>query len=80
MERSGHLPIMMSALWYLMETVQDLPPSKANLPERHPGPAQQEYDPRWGQLQEPNPKPLVSKGPVTYAVGPADSDSKENSS
>lgn len=56
---------MMSALWYLMEMVQNLPPSKANLPERHPDPAQQEYDPRWGQLQEPNPKPLVSEGPAT---------------
>lgn len=27
-ERSGHLPIMMSALWYLMEIVQDPPHQK----------------------------------------------------
>lgn len=52
-------------------------PSKANLPERHPGPAQQECDPCWGQLQEQNPKPLVSEGPAVYAVGPADSDSEK---
>lgn len=52
-------------------------PSKAYLPERHPGPAQQECDPCWGQLQEQNPKPLVSEGPAVYAVGPADSDSEE---
>lgn len=52
-------------------------PSKANLPERHPGPAQQECDPCWGQLLELNPKPLVSEGWAVYAVGPADSDSEE---
>lgn len=54
-------------------------PSKANLPERHPSPAQQECDPRWGQLQEPNLKPLVSEGPIVYTVGPADSDNEETS-
>lgn len=31
-ERSGHLPIMMSALWYLMEMVQDLPHQKLICP------------------------------------------------
>lgn len=53
--RSGHLPIMMSALWYLMETMQ-------HLPERHPSPAQQELDSHWGLLLELNPKPLAFKG------------------
>lgn len=50
-------------------------PSKTNLPERHPDPAQQECNSLWEWLLELNPKPLVSKAQAVYPACPADSDS-----